>query len=347
LAIAGFGVSSPAIASDPSPIENRLTLLRTGNCPGCNLQGSDLSGMRLRGANLSGANLSGVILTDADLSGANLSGANLSRAYLWGSNLSGAILDRANLCDAVMPIGAVSNVGCSASQLPSNPDRPTTLPSFPSGDGTLSLAISPDGRTGLATGMVTGDQQDVWNIRASSDGTLQLIIESNTNQARFQILNDQGEAMGEPTGEQSLRVTAGTTYAIAIRSQNGDRTTYRLNAELSGGTPSQPLNPPANRPARPEYLAINPRTLVGSGRGTLPANGQQIWIVDVVPGTLNILLESNSNSARFDLVAPNGRTLARNTGEASTRVNTAGDYQIVITSPNAASDYQIVVEIQR
>lgn len=312
--------------------------------------------MRLRGANLSGANLSGVILTDADLSGANLSGANLSRAYLWGSNLTNAILDNANLCDAVMPIGAVSNVGCSASQLPSNPDRPTTLPSYPdrpttlpsypSADGTLSLAISPDGRTGLATGMVTGEQQDVWNIRASSDGTLQLLIESNTNQARFQILNDQGQPMGEPTGEQSLRITAGETYAIAISSQNGDRTTYRLSAELSG-TPSQSFNPPTNRPSRPQYLAINPRTLVGSGRGTLAANGQQIWIVDVIPGTLNVLLESESGKVRFDLVAPNGRTLARNTGEASTRVNTAGDYQIVITSPDAASDYQLVVEVQR
>ncbi len=85
------------------------------NCPGCNLEGANLSRADLIEANLKGAqlyaadlshsnlrraNLQGADLRNADLRVANLPGANLQDADLRGANLQGANLIRANVTGA-------------------------------------------------------------------------------------------------------------------------------------------------------------------------------------------------------------------------------------------------------
>ena len=70
------------------------------NCPGCNLDKSDLSQADLVGANLKGAKLKGADLSRANLRRANLEGANLSGASLLSANLPGANLRGANLTNA-------------------------------------------------------------------------------------------------------------------------------------------------------------------------------------------------------------------------------------------------------
>jgi len=70
------------------------------NCPGCNLEKSDLRQADLVGANLKGTNLKGADLSRANLRRANLEGANLTGAFLLNANLPGANLKGANLTDA-------------------------------------------------------------------------------------------------------------------------------------------------------------------------------------------------------------------------------------------------------
>lgn len=70
------------------------------NCPGCNLEKSDLRQADLIGANLKGANLHKADLSRANLRRANLEGANLTGATLLSANLPGANLKGANLTDA-------------------------------------------------------------------------------------------------------------------------------------------------------------------------------------------------------------------------------------------------------
>ncbi len=70
------------------------------NCPGCNLNKSDLRQADLVGANLKGADLQGADLSRANLRRANLEDANLKGATLLNSNLPGANLKGANLTDA-------------------------------------------------------------------------------------------------------------------------------------------------------------------------------------------------------------------------------------------------------
>lgn len=70
------------------------------NCPGCNLEKSDLRQADLVGANLKGAKLKGADLSRANLRRANLEGANLSGASLLSANLPGANLKNANLTNA-------------------------------------------------------------------------------------------------------------------------------------------------------------------------------------------------------------------------------------------------------
>lgn len=71
------------------------------DCPGCNLEGSnlkkaDLVAAKLQGANLSGADLSMANLRRADLQGANLTGADLSFANLPGADLRNCNLQKAS-----------------------------------------------------------------------------------------------------------------------------------------------------------------------------------------------------------------------------------------------------------
>lgn len=78
------------------------TVEKARNCPGCDLQKTDLAGANLTkavlpGANLTGANFQGASLKMANLKGATLKGANLSNANLAGADLAGADLTGANL----------------------------------------------------------------------------------------------------------------------------------------------------------------------------------------------------------------------------------------------------------
>jgi uncharacterized protein YjbI with pentapeptide repeats len=79
----------PAFAANPDQVQR---LLKTNQCPLCDLSGADLKDVNLFGANLVNANLKG-----ANLSGANLGSANLTDADLTGANLNRTYLDRATL----------------------------------------------------------------------------------------------------------------------------------------------------------------------------------------------------------------------------------------------------------
>ncbi|KAM3112530.1 pentapeptide repeat-containing protein [Phormidesmis sp. 146-33] len=79
----------PALAANPDHVQR---LLKTNQCPLCDLSGADLKDVNLFGANLVNANLKG-----ANLSGANLGSANLTDADLTGANLNRTYLDRATL----------------------------------------------------------------------------------------------------------------------------------------------------------------------------------------------------------------------------------------------------------
>ena len=97
--------SGPAIqetyqTSSPQAASRDLGMIYRGmsqNCPGCNLQGANLTEASLMRANLAGANLSNANMVKANLKWANLKGANLTSADLSGANLAGADLAGANL----------------------------------------------------------------------------------------------------------------------------------------------------------------------------------------------------------------------------------------------------------
>ena len=102
-------------------VKNKVLLLETKHCYGCNLMGVDLTGKNMDSADLEGADLSGSMLEGVDFENANLKGAllvkanlknadlrkadlykaNLSGADLTGAKLDGAFLDDAQLSDAV------------------------------------------------------------------------------------------------------------------------------------------------------------------------------------------------------------------------------------------------------
>ncbi len=62
-------------------------LIKTHQCPDCDLRGANLQGLDLRGVNLTGANLAGANLSSTKLANANLNGANLQAANLEQADL--------------------------------------------------------------------------------------------------------------------------------------------------------------------------------------------------------------------------------------------------------------------
>jgi uncharacterized protein YjbI with pentapeptide repeats len=93
------GLQAPGWAATPDEKvkENIAQLIKTKNCPGCNLSGAELNRMDLSGGNLKGADLSGAKLFLTNLSGANLQQARLQGASFGGADLSGADLQGADL----------------------------------------------------------------------------------------------------------------------------------------------------------------------------------------------------------------------------------------------------------
>lgn len=91
LATCAIAVSTAAKteAANPDQVQR---LLKTNQCPNCDLSGADLKDTNLFGANLANANLKG-----ANLSGSNLGFANLTNVDATGANLTGTYLDRATL----------------------------------------------------------------------------------------------------------------------------------------------------------------------------------------------------------------------------------------------------------
>jgi len=99
-----FGLRKQSIAANPDQVNQ---LLKTNQCPSCDLSGADLRSANLFGANLinsnlKGANLSGVNLGSANLTDADLSSATLTRAYLYLATLENTNFNQANLSGAYL-----------------------------------------------------------------------------------------------------------------------------------------------------------------------------------------------------------------------------------------------------
>lgn len=114
-----FNLVAPARAANPEQVQQ---LLKTNQCPRCDLSGADLSGMNLFGANLAGANLNGAKLNRANLGFANLLEAYLKEAqlqdtYLYMATLTQADLSKANLNNAFLREAIVADARFSGADL--------------------------------------------------------------------------------------------------------------------------------------------------------------------------------------------------------------------------------------
>ncbi|MEB3294411.1 MAG: pentapeptide repeat-containing protein [Synechococcales bacterium] len=101
------GVPSGKVLAQTTPMAPIDRLLKTNQCPNCDLRGvnlenANLFGANLVGANLQGANLNGVNLGSANLTDANLQGAKLNQSYLHQAVLENAIFTNADLTAAYL-----------------------------------------------------------------------------------------------------------------------------------------------------------------------------------------------------------------------------------------------------
>ncbi|MEM8720857.1 MAG: pentapeptide repeat-containing protein [Cyanobacteria bacterium P01_G01_bin.39] len=112
-------VNVPVLAENLNDLNQ---LLRTKQCPQCDLSNAglvqaDLTGASFVEANLAGANLSQANLQGADLTGANLVGTSLHGANLTGANLTGANLAGTDLRNAYMGDANLTEVDLDSAHL--------------------------------------------------------------------------------------------------------------------------------------------------------------------------------------------------------------------------------------
>lgn len=88
---------------------NREILIKSNQCPKCNLDAQNLSGLNLKNSNLREASLIGANLTGSDLRGSVLIKAKLCRSKLVNTDLRGANLSSANLSSANLNYAKLSN----------------------------------------------------------------------------------------------------------------------------------------------------------------------------------------------------------------------------------------------
>lgn len=117
--ILAWAMANSAIAANPAHVQR---LLKTNQCPMCDLSGANLAeanlfGANLVNANLRGANLSGANLGSANLTDADLTGANLVRAYFHLAVLENTNLTQANLKGAYLKDAAIANITVSGANL--------------------------------------------------------------------------------------------------------------------------------------------------------------------------------------------------------------------------------------
>ncbi|HEY4943048.1 MAG TPA: pentapeptide repeat-containing protein [Rhizomicrobium sp.] len=101
-----IGQAMSAPASTPTYDAAAVARLHAGivDCPGCNLQGADLTNTCVKAKNLAGANFDGAKAVLMCMSFANFSNATFRGTDLSAANLAHADLDGADLTGAVMTI---------------------------------------------------------------------------------------------------------------------------------------------------------------------------------------------------------------------------------------------------
>ncbi len=104
----------PTVAANPQHVQR---LLKTNQCPLCDLSGADFTDANLFGANLVGANLKGALLTGANLGSANLTDADLTGAKLMRAYLDRATLENANFTQADLSAAYLKNAVTQGIQL--------------------------------------------------------------------------------------------------------------------------------------------------------------------------------------------------------------------------------------
>ena len=104
----------PAVAANPQHVQR---LLKTNQCPLCDLSGGDFTDANLFGANLVGANLKGALLNGANLGSANLTDADLTGAKLVRAYFDRATLENANFTQADLSAAYLKNAATPGIQL--------------------------------------------------------------------------------------------------------------------------------------------------------------------------------------------------------------------------------------
>jgi uncharacterized protein YjbI with pentapeptide repeats len=104
--IALFAVGLSQAMSAPAYDPAAVARIHAGivDCPGCQLQGADLTNTCVKARDLTGANFDGANATLMCMSFANFTRATFRGTDLSGANLAHAILDGADLTGAVMSI---------------------------------------------------------------------------------------------------------------------------------------------------------------------------------------------------------------------------------------------------
>ncbi|HEY9690556.1 MAG TPA: hypothetical protein V6D46_11235, partial [Coleofasciculaceae cyanobacterium] len=132
----------------------------------------------------------------------------------------------------IMPSGNTSDRGNNPDnenpwEVSATPSRPfAASPSMPMRTSTQALSVDPLSRYGTVSGSLTSGEQDVWQVDLPS-GQVEIRLDSNNNQARFDLASDDGRVLARQARKTRFRAPEDARYDISVGTLGGV-TNYRL-----------------------------------------------------------------------------------------------------------------------
>lgn len=112
-------------------------------------------------------------------------------------------------------------------EVSATPARPlSTSPATPMRTSTQALSVDPLSRYGTVRGSLTSGEQDVWQVDLPS-GQVEIRLDSNNNQARFDLASDDGRVLARQARKTRFRAPEDARYDISVGTLGGV-TNYRL-----------------------------------------------------------------------------------------------------------------------
>lgn len=215
-----------------------------------------------------------------------------------------------------------------------------TAQSAPPQGFTERLEFAPGETSIRVSDQVVQDTRNIYLLRAQRNQSMSLNLNSTGNRAVFDVVGPNGNTLVQGTEVWEETLPANGDYRIVIRPIRGSAN-YTLQAAVSGTQPSPP-----SPQGLTQRIQVPSGALSTNVEGSVVLGTRNTYLLRTQRGqTLSFNLDATEGNAVFDVVAPNGVTVAQGTDFWNGTSNANGDYRIIVGSTRGNANYNLNVAV--